>query len=667
MPGLAELFNGATTIISNDDRTTPLVQMSSNFAEDGVLLAEYLQLRTVVFRDYLATMAEDEKYYQQEFATDLIPPEWRARGFEPTVPPTAYNAVEAATNHILTTPDILIPERPVDTDALQEQALAAEKATGLMYFWHQVFKQGDPFGHAKKDIIKWGKVVLKKVIDPDALAPDNTFVGRKRFPWKVYQLAPQTVFEVGDPADPDCIYEAYLTKVATAKILYPEASGTWTNKKQQEDVRVVEYWEKPSGNNKGVRRIWIEGERVVNKVNPYYWVDYVDDKGKPVYTGYIPYFIADSGWGDGHLGAAPANRYVGMIRRIHSMLRTEARQLTAADAQLRISTFPIIKLKGIEEDDEHPIQLGPGAKVALNDEQDIAAMEWPQLDPGLFNIIKNVHAYTNELAQFQTLSGIPQSGVDSATEADQNFRSATAKLEAPIRGLKSIITRMNETVLMDIEHIFEAPVTLYGAADGMPGAVVLKPEDIDGFYENFVELKTSDQRALDAANAVRWANLYQTFGIDKRYAMKMAGIPNPQQRIAQRMQEDVWADPRSHEFRMAQYMQNQGEFGQQLAGIILDQMINGVVPNDQGEQPPAGPMVQPPQPQGPQSGMQMAGQGGGGFAPPPFGQPNARGQNPGDTLMAGVEQPPPQRNMARAVGFNRALMERPEAMFGGPA
>lgn len=665
MSGLAELFNGATTIVSDGDRTVPLVQMSSNFSEDMVLLSEYLQLRTVVFRDYLQTVVEDEKYYQQEFAQDLIPPEWKARGFEPTVPPTAYNAVEAATNHILTTPDILIPERPVEEDALIEQSIASQKATALMYFWHQVFKQGDPLGHAKKDIIKWGKVVLKKVIDPAALAPDGTFIGRKRFPWKVYQLAPQTVYEVGDPSDPDCVYEAYLTKVATARILYPEANGAWTQKKQQEEVRVVEYWEKPSGHNKGVRRIWIEGERVLNKPNPYFWVDYVDDAGQPVYTGYIPYFIADSGWGDGHLGANPEKRYVGMIRRIHSMLKTEARQLTAADAQLRISTFPLIKLKDIEEDDEHPIQLGPGAKVSLSGEQDIEAMAWPQLDPGLFNIIKNVHAYTNELAQFQTLSGIPQSGVDSATEADQNFRSATAKLEAPIRGLKSIITRVNETVLMDIENIFEAPVTLYGAADGMPGAIELKPEWIDGFYENFVELKTSDQRALDAANAVRWANLYQTFGLDKRYAMKMAGIPNPQQRIAQRMQEDVWADPRAHELRMAQYMQNQGEFGEQLAGRILDQMINGVPTDDtdeNGMNPPAPAMVQPPQTE-----MQQAGGGGGGFAAPPFGTPNARGQNPGDTMMAGIEQPPVQRNMARAVGFNRALMMRPESMFGGPA
>jgi len=546
-----------------------------------------------------------------------------------------------------------MPERPTDRDQMYQQAVAANISTGLNYWWHQAFKQGDPLGHGKKDIIKWGKVVLKKVIVADALDTKGILIGAKKFPWRLYQIAPMNVFEVGDPSDPDCVYEAYLTTVAAAKQLFPEVSGTWKELLPETEARVVEYWEKPMGSHKGVRRIWINGERVLNKVNPYHWVCGLTDAGANIYDGYVPYFIADSGWGDGALGTRPEKRYVGMIRRLHSMLETEARQLTSADAQLRISTFPVAVFKGFDPDDEHPVQFGPGARIDVQDEQEISLLAWPQLDPSVFNIIRSVHTYMNELAQFQTLAGIPQSGVDTATEADQNYRAASSKLDGPIRGLRSVITRVNETILMDIEHIFEAPVTLYGAMDGMPGTITIKPEWIDGFYENFVELKTSDAKALDAANAVRWGNLKQIFGLDARYAMKMAGIANPMQRIAQKMQEDVWFDPRSHEIRFAEYVANFGEFGQQMSGRVLDQALNGV-PTDKPQ----------PIPSPEETAMQQAGGGGGGFAPPPFGEPNARGENPGAQQMNPAAAPP-QQNATRARATNEAAMRRPDQAYSG--
>jgi len=633
MPTMAELFAN-TRLVGPQEDTAPFITMGG---EDAELLEEYAELRGKVFANFLQTMRDDERFYRLEFGDDLIPAEWKQRGFEATLPPTAYNAVEAATNHILTTPDILVAERPAVDDTVQEQAIAAMKASFLQFFWHQVFKQGDPLGHAKKDLIKYGKVVLKKVIDYDRMKFDEAAVGRRRFPWCVYQISPSQVFEKGDPYDPEGVYEAYETTRDRAEELFPEARGAWRNKKAQEKVRVLEYWEKPYGRSKGRRVIWIDDVRVLNKANPYHWVEALDDSGRSRFTGYVPYFIGDSGWGDGDMGAAPHERYVGMIRRIHSLLKTEARQLTSADAQLRISTFPLLKMTNIEEDDEHPIKIAPGAKVHVDDTQNIEAVAWPQLDPALFAIISRVHTYTNELAQFQTLSGIPQSGVDSATEADQNFRAASAKMAGPLAALKSVITRMNETAFQDVEHVLEMPVTVYGAADGAPGVVILRPEYIDGFYENYVELKTSDTAALDAANAVRWANLYQTFGLDKRFAMKMARIPNPQQRIAQRMQEDVWLDPRMHELRVAAAMQGQGgEYGQLLSMSVVQALLNGNAPGE----------------------GQAAVSGGGGFPGGPPDQPSAR-VDPAATPQTESQQAP------RASGFERAAMARPDLALSG--
>ena len=631
MTALAELFNGRL-VGPHDGQVAPFITMGSGDADDRPLLDEYNELRTKTFAHFLATMQEDERFYRLEFGSDLIPPEWKARGFEPTLPPTAYNAVEAASNHILTTPDILVPERPTETDASREQEIASLKATALMFFWHQVFKQGDPLGHAKKGLIKYGKFVLKKTCETDAFK--GVSVGRQKFPWTVKQISPSQVFEVGDPFDPIGVYEAYETTRIEAERLFPQARGVWRNKHSLDKVRVLEYWEKPREQSKGRRIIWIDDDRVLNKPNPYYWVTGFTDAGRYIYDGYVPYFIGDSGWGDGDVSAAPHERYVGMIRRIHSILKTEARQLTAADAQLRIGTFPILKLKNIDEDDEHPIQLGPGAKIHTDDTSDVEAVQWPGLDPALFAIIRQVHTYANELSQFQSLSGIPQSGVDSATEADQNYRAASSKLSGPLTALKSVMTRMSETVFRDIEHIIEGPVTLYGAVDGSAGVVTIDPEWISGFYDVFVELKTSDQKALDAANAARWANLYSQFPIDAEYAMKMAGIPNPQMRRARRMKEDIENDPRSHEIRFAAMLAGEGgEIGEMLSMQVINGFLNGT----------------PPEKKGPEAGD------------PAQGDPSARGPN---AIMPQMASEPTPMDQTRATGFGRAMTERPDLAFG---
>lgn len=599
------------------------------------MLEQYSQLRTESFRQYLIELAEDEKYYKLKFGQDLIPKEWREKGFDVTLPPTAYNAIEAASDHILTTPDILVSERPTETDYLREQQIAAAKQMALMFFWHQIFLQGDPLGNGKKSLIKSGKMVLKLTLDFNVIRPDGAFVGRQGFPFRGRLLSASTVFEDPNfPYDPQYVYEAYEMRRDTAQELFPDARGKWKEKPPGEMCRVLEYWSKPHDQDRGRRVIWIDDVRVLNKINPYSAEIGRTDKGKPIYDGFVPYFVTETGWGDGEFGVPAHERYVGLIRHVHSLLETEARQLTAADAQLRIGTFPIVKLEGIEEDDEHPIRIGPGAKIHVQDPetQDISILTWPQIDPALFGMISRVHQYTNELSKFEQLSGTPQRGVDTATEADQNFRAASSKLNGPINGLRSLIMRVNAYVLWCIENVIEAPVTLYGAADGTPGVITLEPEWIAGYYDTFVDLKTTSAAALEGARLRQWAEAYQVFGLDKAFAMKMAGIPNPNQRIANRMNEDVLLDPRVHEIRLANWMrQNGGELGKMLSMPILERLMHGDVPDETGAAP----------------------SGGGGFPAPATSQPTNR-TNPNAEPQSELEQ------AARAAGVERATETRPD-------
>jgi hypothetical protein len=573
--------NPADSFFGNPSESTPQLKLGYvNAVKDGS--DEHLNLfnwlHTRVYAQYMIDLKLDDYYYRQRFGVDLIPKEWQDKGFKPTVPPTAYNSVEAAADHILTTPDIYVPERPTMTDALREQDVAESKRQALDYFWHSVFLMGDPVGKGKKKLIKDGKIVLKKLIKWDQVNPSGLQYGASGFIWSVKVMPNETIYEDPDnPEDPKYVYEVVQVPCAVARRMFPEISTKALVGKNPDDrVRIIECWTKPEDTDEGQRILWLENERVFTKKNPYSWELGLNENGKPTYDGYIPYFIADSGWGDVDSLIAPHERYVGIIRFIRSVIETEARQVTAADAQMRVSTFPFAIFRGIGEDQK--VEIKPGARINLpgtKEEQDIEFKTWPSVPDGIWQLIASVHNAANESARFSQLSGMPQRGVDTATEAGQNYSSASAKLQGPIQGIRSMMIRMNRTVLQDVEFLFEAPITLYGAAIEGPGAVTLSPEDIDGFYETYVELKTSDEMALSAARMRQWGDAYQLWGFDKAYGMRMAGIKLPNRRIAARLSEDLVFDPRSHELRMMLMMAGQGALGQRMAAGILQANTGG--------------------------------------------------------------------------------------------
>ena len=538
-------------------------------------LEKFTRLNNGVYRKYFTALIEDDRYYRQEYGEDLIPAEWKEKGFKATVPPTAYNAVESASDHILTTPDIFVPPRPTDAGHIAEQEIAGTKTLFLESFWHNVYVKGNPLEIGKKKLVKDGRIVLKKTIKWDFVDEAGQGLGVKQFLWDVKTLPNETVLEDPDnPDDPAYVYESYNIRVDSAKRLFPDAKYQWTGKRGDERVRYLEYWTKPAGKSKGQRKVWIDNELVLDKSNPYYWSIGYDEAGKALYDGYVPYIIRSSGWGDTDASNMPHQRYVGILRYMHSTLDTEARQISAADAQLRVTTFPPIILAGISEDEEHKINIGPAAKIFLpnKDTQSVTTLQWPTLDPSVWQIVSRLHSYANDLAKFDQLGGAPQRGVDTATEAGMNVRQAGAKLSGPMNALKTAMMAINEQLFYDVEYILEAPVTLYGASESGPGVVTLTPEQIAGFCMNFVELKTTDQAALDTANMRNWADMYNVFGIDKAYAGGKAGIKNMTERMYARMAEDVNNDPMMHQLRVMMAMSGQGELGKQMAARMMAAM-----------------------------------------------------------------------------------------------
>lgn len=561
-------------------------------------LERFSRLNAQVYATYFTALELDNKYYHKKFGADILPREWKDDGFKAVIPPTGHLAVESASEHILSTPKIHRPPVPT-TEGDMDANLAADKVQQfLKFWWHNAFINGDPLGVGKKKVVKDGRMVLKVEVRWDVIQPGALVYGKNEWIWRTKVCANETVMlDPDDPYDPSYAYEFYQMRVDEAKRLFPEAGGSWKTERRSptDTVRYVEYYEKPSKDSKGKRIIWIDNERVLDEVNPYYYVCGVDESGKDTYDGWVPYACAPSGWGDVDSKNMPVDRYVGILRYMHDVLEAEAQTATAGIAQLRVSTFPPIKMWGGTTDKEKGFRFGPAAVMKFTGpktDQDAEVMNLPGMPSGVSEILNRTHQWANELSRFNTLGGGAQRGVDTATEADLNVRNASSRLTGPVAGITGLVTRVNSMILKTNELVLEAPVVIYGASDAGPGVVVLNPEDIDGFYMTFVSLQTTEQAALDRALLKTWADAFNSFRLDPEYAMRQAGIENPTERIQKSLDYQVLIDPMLHQQRVAERLGPEG-----MATISqMNALLNGPDVSSTPPAPKGGPMgFVPPQ------------------------------------------------------------------------
>lgn len=506
---------------------------------------------------------EDETYINLEYAKHIIPTDWEDDSFQPTAPPTAYEAVENATNHVLTFPITSVPIRPVTKDKEAAKITAEQSKQFHDMWWHRVFEDyGNPVRRVTKSLIK-GKGALKVEVkwdllpDPDGISKAKfrsmvERVGKYRFLWDVKVVAKETVYEVGDPWNPDGVFEHYQITGHEARKKWPNSEGLQAEVKDlgpMDKVEYLEYWSKPNGTDPGKFIQWVGGKRVHEAENPYSWETPMSTDKKADYDGFVPYVIGDPGWGDTDEEDNPEDRYVSIIRPIRSVAIAEARYLTELDMWLRWYVFPMIKAVNIKEGENEP-ELGPGNMVFLNQSdpsnmQDISVMPMGEAPVTLLQGLARVNQYIDTSTKFSTLGGVAQRGVDTATEADMNVRNAQAKLAGLVSSLSRMCSVVNRMVRQTIENVLEVPVTLYGASDHGPSEITIKPRDISGFYFTKVELGTSDDAALHLRNARTWADLTSVLPISFRTAMEKAGITNPTNEFDERMLENLEQSPQA--------------------------------------------------------------------------------------------------------------------------
>ena len=520
------------------------------------LLNKFETLKTTFFAEYVQQVETNRRFYDRDFRDKVIPSE-DSEGLTIVIPMTARRAIDEAVDHILYTPNVKVPARP--GDLIVEQERAEKKRQFFSAFWHQVENTTNPLGDGRKALANEGRICVKHTLRWD-LIPDKpedkadkkatqkyrralAELGRYEFLWCEELLDNTTVFE--DPSnhrDPAYVYVSYNTLTENAKVMFPDATGEWTAGDDFSEVRYLEYWSKPKLNPDGTYEAgeyyqWINGECVTDEENPY---------------PYLPIAIEDAGFGHNRPRTKAHERYVGMSQHAQDIFIAQARQWTTMQNVSEISGFPPIFTRNM--DPARTIRVGPRTITPLAgtegepNAEDVTFAQWPPMHDGVLQMIARTEAEANSALKMNVMGGMAQPGVDTATEADQQIQNASAKLSGMLAAMKRLVTRLNKWTLMDIEMVLEAPVTVFGGNLDVEGEVTIGPNDIRGFYETRVEMRTTDDDAVAMVKARFWAEIYRTIPFFSAFSAMERGnmTDNPTLELTRRAGEDVFL---SEEFR----------------------------------------------------------------------------------------------------------------------
>lgn len=571
--------------------------MVTNSRDTDTLVQKFTQLETEFFGDYKDNVEKNRRYYNREFAAEVSPNDQ----IKALVPPTARRAIDDPADHILTLPRVSVPVKP-GPDPKNQQEIAEKKRRFLGLAWQNIAENFALFESARKLMLLEGRVCVRASLKWD-LIPDlpgkgadkaakRKFqaamkkLGHYEFLWDYELLDTLSVFE--DPSnhrDPNYVFVMYEVTREDAKASFPDAGGTWREGNDYEQLKYMEYWTKPKFKSDGTYEPgeytqWVDEERVHSGENPY---------------PYVPIAIDDAGYGLAHRTSKIHEKYVGHAQHVLDTFVAEARQMTTWENVTEMSGFPIMVTRNMEPGKR--LTIGPRETVPLDGAEDdpnresIEFVQWPSLPLEVIQLAQRTQQMVDEAVKMNSLGGVPLRGVETATESDMHVRNAQAKLSGPVGGLNRIAGKLSKWMLMDIELVLSAPVTVFGAGASSAdvGEITLGPKDIGGFYHVRAELATLDEDAIRLNKARFWAEMYRVCPFLSAFTVMERGdiSDEPLAEMIRRSAEDVFLSEEMTMIRKFTGAQSFGEFAQMVSQLVKNEKggTGGAAPgggSDQG-------------------------------------------------------------------------------------
>ncbi len=396
----------------------------------------------------------DEQYHDLNIGNMLsLPNKFESQA---VVLPTAREVVETAVDHISPT------NRRVDVPRRSGSKGSADQAKILRRFYQAVLtflEAGppvSPYREMTKHLSAWGISTIKFIYDENKWMDEPSSKDREaRERWRNFQatnmpfsmqvLHPSEV--LFDPwHDPsEWVIQDSMKYVMEVESTYPEW-GNPTNKKPTDKIPVIEFWSPHErsvaiGPNSGLTS-GLSDEVVENT-----W-------------GAHPYIIGSSGLGIDNSEHTPEKRFVGLLRYLRDILRSESRNYSIADIIMKAGAWPIRVATGERANEMPAIDLEYGHIQVLPEGIKLEELT-PQLPPAM---VMQHMGLSNNIISAAAAPRVVRGGQNPGTRA--GFQQQLAIGEARLRyaPLAEAVERMMTQICLKaglyMENVVPGPVSL---------------------------------------------------------------------------------------------------------------------------------------------------------------------------------------------------------------
>jgi hypothetical protein len=607
-----------------------------------------------LYRPWHMQQAEDERFYNaassdygNPYGTNnqmqgplRISASNMPANFDQMRTPTGKTIIDTAAEHASGNfPRIHVP-RKRETAAAQELTTLIEKF--LQGCWYRAISEaplnplrawaqlGGLRGAIGASLIynddKWPDLPEKPADNADDTAveayEDAVAMRKSSWPFELDWVDPVTMFP--DPASEgkEYIIIAFTDQVYRVKRRWPK----WDKKipgraeplKDTDSVDFIAYWDKTYysyivGNLAGVASQGTYDAQPLIKA--------YDGVVKHKY-GFLPYFFTSAGYG--MPTGAPQFRYQGLLTPIRDLLLAEMRNLTHTQAIVAQQAFPwLVAQFGVEPN----MELGGVTRVPQGTPIRDAIVEMRPVVPinELMTLGDNIKQRIEGATIPDTLSGVRPKGIYSGYHESILVGTGRARLRPLSDALEHVAEWANAGFLKLVENKLKAPISVWGKGMGSTDYITIKPSDINGNYESFVNLVPDlpQDTAVDIGNGQK---LFQEGVTSARdFLETYAHRENAEEILRERAAEDLLKNPLLQQ-QMAQDLMAgfgvPGYGGGPMAVPGVRTEIGSPTPGApaQGGAPSTAPVGVPPQPTAPQPGVGVPAGGPAALAGIPGGQ-----------------------------------------------
>ncbi len=433
----------------------------------------------------------DEKDYELDFLGELnLPREFANEGI---VLPTARDLVDACVDNTdLFNPRVWVSRKGESEKSKKEQNMLRKFGLGVLYR-NNVEASISPLRVAGKHYWMHGLGILKTVWDADRWVDrpernegeDETAYAARIDEWRseTHDSIPIVIQGINPKnimLDPYYdggmfVFETREELVFNVKAKYPKWA---TEKKVTDKVEHVSFW------TKNFRCELYDKQPVLRS-------------GVVEHTyGFIPFVPIDTGLGNVSSDNDLKKRYVGVLRYVKSILRSESRDYSIADIILKKQAFPWGYLKGANAASVTEVFQKFGEYNALPDGVEIVDMA-PKVPPdALLSWLSVASSYLSSHAAPPSVRGLGEQGVRAASDRRQMIAQASIRYLYSNEAFKHGVAKVLSNCARIMKNVIPGNINVWAKTPTDEFDIEIKKEEMKEpftFYVEFSPISEEDE------------------------------------------------------------------------------------------------------------------------------------------------------------------------------